>query len=65
MKSLLEEDPSELMDLEEENDPMELTGSEDEEDEEPRGLMSWGKRRTKRKSRSTWRTLTKKKSRWR
>ena len=33
MKSLLEEDPSELMGLEEGNDPMELTGSEDEEEE--------------------------------
>ena len=61
MKSLLEEDPSELMGLEEENDPTELTGSEDEE-EEPRELMGWGERRTTKKSRSTW-TLRKKKSR--
>ncbi len=52
MKSLLEEDPSELMELEEENDPMDLTGSEDEE-EEPRGMMGLGERRTTRKSRST------------
>ena len=41
MKTLLEEDPSELMGLEEENDPMEMIGAEDEE-EEPRGLMGWG-----------------------
>ena len=40
MKSLLEEDPSELMGLEEENDPMEI-GGEDEE-EEPRELMGLG-----------------------
>ncbi len=41
MKALLEEDPSELMELEEEDDSMDLTGSEDEEDE-PRGLMGLG-----------------------
>ena len=41
MKSLLEEDPSELMGLDEENDPMEVGGSEDEEDE-PTELMGLG-----------------------
>src|SRR5580765_1604794 len=41
MKSLLEEDPSELMGLEEENDPMEMIGSDDEE-EDPRELMGSG-----------------------
>ena len=34
MKSLLEEDPSELLGLEEENDPMELIGSDDDQEEE-------------------------------
>ena len=41
MKSLLEEDPSELMGLEEENDPMETIGADDEEDD-PRELMGLG-----------------------
>ena len=41
MKTLLEEDPSELMGLEEGNDPTELAGSEDDE-EEPREMMGWG-----------------------
>ena len=63
MKSLLEENPSELMGLEEENDPMETIGPDEDEEEEPRELMGLGKRRTKRKSRSTRWTLTKKKSR--
>ena len=33
MKSLLEEDPTELLGLEEENDPMDMIGSEEEEEE--------------------------------
>jgi hypothetical protein len=49
MKSFLEEDPSELLGLEEDNDPMETIGSEDEE-EDPQKLMGLGKRKTKRKS---------------
>ena len=63
MKSLLEEDPSELMGLEEEDDPMELSGSEDEE-EEPKGLMGWGEEEDDDDESSTW-TQTTKKSRQR
>ena len=42
MRSLLEEDPTEMLGLEEENDPMDLIGSEEDEDEDPRELMSLG-----------------------
>jgi hypothetical protein len=42
MRSLLEEDPTEILGLEEENDPMDLIGSEEDEDEEPRELMGLG-----------------------
>jgi hypothetical protein len=41
MKSMLEEDPSELLGLEEDDDPMETIGSDDEE-EEPTELMGLG-----------------------
>ena len=42
MRSLLEEDPTEILGLEEENDPMELIGSEEDEEEEPREFMGLG-----------------------
>ena len=42
IKGLLEENPTELLGLEEENDPMETIGSEDDEEEDPKELMSLG-----------------------
>ena len=42
MKTMWEEDPTELLGLEEEGGSMELSGSEDEEEEEPTEMMSLG-----------------------
>jgi len=43
MKGLLEEDPTELLGLEEDNDPTEMMGFDDEEEEDkPRELMGLG-----------------------
>ena len=43
MKSLLEEEPTELLGLEEDNDPTESIGFEDQEEEDdPREMMGFG-----------------------
>jgi hypothetical protein len=42
MKTTWEEDPTELLGLEEEGGPMEMIGSEDDEEEEPTEMMSLG-----------------------
>ena len=42
MKSLLEEDPTTLLGLEEDNDPTDLIGAEDDDEEDPRELLGSG-----------------------
>src|SRR5215831_11550443 len=42
MKAMWDEDPTELLGLEEEGSPMDLAGSEDDEEEEPTESLSLG-----------------------